>query len=117
MKRHILSLIAIGLVITLGSSVAIAGNANDGATKKNTKVTALKKGEQTQGTFAYRFDTYNSYLGGGGDCSTTDPNCTANLNDELRDGSTPYFPKVNIPDVKKPEKTTTNTKASTKAEK
>ena len=113
MKRHILALIAIGLVITLGSSVAVAGNANDGSTKKNTKVSALKKGEQTQGTFAYRFDTYSSYLSG--DCSTTNPNCTASLNDELRDGSTPYFPKVNIPTKKTPVNTTT--KADTKTDK
>ena len=115
MKRHILALIAIGLVITLGSSVAVAGNANDGTSKKNTKVTALKKGEQTQGTFAYRFDTYTNYATGGGECSTLDPNCTASLNDELRDGSGSLFPKVNIPVRKKP--TNTTTKASTKADK
>jgi hypothetical protein len=104
-----------GLVMTASVLPAVGADTNNGKTKKQgQRAAALKNGESTQGTFAYRFDTYSGYTSPTSPvCSVLDPSCTQNLNTDLRDGATTLFPSVQIPDVKKPQKASQNQKVVT----
>lgn len=106
MQQKITTLIVLGLALVLGSAAAAAGNNAADSTKAPVKTAVLKTGNTTQGTFAYRFDTYSNYIVQSGCNATFNPGCAASLNDELRDGSTPNFPKVNTPVGTKPSNTT-----------
>lgn len=81
-------------VMVMGVVSASAGTDGTNAkTAKGERSTTLKKGDQTQGTFAYRFNTYTQYTGGGEgeQCNaTSNPECTSELNDALRMQSTAY---------------------------
>ena len=105
--RNIIGAIAIGLVMLAGSTVVSAGNSQDNtATKKGTRSAALKQGEKTQGTFAFRFNTYQSYVGETECNAATSPSCATSLNDDLRSGGiTPDGVKPT--DAKKPSSTST----------
>ena len=114
--RNILAAIATGLVIIASTVPAMAGNTNDGSTKKGQRASALKKTEQTQGTFAYRYGTYSSYTSSTSLCDPlTSATCTTQLNDDLRtnSGST-LFPSVKPSDPKKPSNPNAVKKANTK---
>lgn len=113
--RHTIAAIAIGLVIIASGVPALAGNTNDASTKKGQRAAALKKTEQTQGTYAYRYGTYSSYTSSSSTCDPlTSSSCTTSLNDDLRSGSSTYFPSVKPSDAKKPSNPNAVKKADTK---
>lgn len=113
--RHLIGAIAIGLVMLVSGASVQAGNSQDQASqKKGKRAAALKQGEQTQGTFAYRFNTYSGYTSTTSPCDPlTSTSCTTSLNDDLRSGSGTYFPSVKPTDAKKPANTQQVKKADT----
>lgn len=111
--RNIIAGVAItGMVMAAATAPALAGDANS-KTKKVKTASVVKKTEQTQGTFAYRYDTFTQYSSTS-PCSSTDPACTQSMNTVLRSGSSTLFPSVQRPDGKKANSVNT-TKATTPA--
>lgn len=112
--RNIIAGVAItGMVMATATAPALAGDANS-KTKKVKTASVVKKTEQTQGTFAYRFETFTQYTSSGSLCSSTDPTCTQQMNTDLRSGSSTLFPSVKKPEGEKPNSVNT-TKATTPA--
>ena len=93
---------AILATIVLGSALLAFGAAPASAQKKkkdNTAVTQNKKGDREQGTFAYRFDTYTQYAGGG-ESTCNDPNCGASMNADMRTNASPFAVRKQHPHKK-----------------
>lgn len=110
--RNIIAAVAITGMVMAAGVPALAGDANS---KKKASKTAsvVKKTENTQGTFAYRFDTFTQYTSQSSQCSPTDPACTQSMNSDLRSGSSTLFPSVRKPDGKSLDKPNASQKAVT----
>ena len=112
-------MIALGLLV-MGSVAATAGTDGAGKTQKGKRTASLKKGEQSQGTFAYRFNTYTQYSSGGEaetcTSASTEPSCAESLNTALRTSAEPYGSVEGVVRKTTPVKKSTNNKASTKSD-
>lgn len=112
--RNIIAAVAITGMVMAAGVPALAGDANS---KKKASKTAsvVKKTENTQGTFAYRFDTFTQYTSSTSTCSPTSVTCAQSMNTDLRSGSSTLFPSVRKPDGKKANSSNTNTTVATPA--
>ena len=108
-------MIALGLLV-MGSVAATAGTDGAKKTQKGKRTSTLKKGEQSQGTFAYRFNTYTQYTSEGSECSAYDASCASGMTSDLRSGSSAYSPPEGVVRKTTPVKKSTDTKASTKSD-